>query len=311
MTRDTLTLEDVWGIYAVPPLPRKSDGRRSLDLDAAEQVARHIADGGITRFLYGGNAFLYHISLDEYEALLDWLADFSAPRWPIPSLGPSFGRAIDQACLLRRHTFPAAMMLPCGDPRDADGCEAGMREIADAAGVPLIVYLKSEDGFGADLEQSLDAIGRLIDDGVAIAIKYAVVRDDPRKDAMLDGLLRRVDRRRVISGMGERPAIVHLRDFDARRHDHGFRLHRAAPVQRVPDGVRGPELDDGREPARRVHAARGRARRLGSRARPASRDRACGHRVCRADPAVRLAPRAQRSWPSSRPSRARLRERDA
>ncbi len=79
MTRDTPTsvdLEDLWGVYAVPPLPRKADSRRSLDLDAAERVARHIADGGITRFLYGGNAFLYHISLAEYETLLDWLAGF-------------------------------------------------------------------------------------------------------------------------------------------------------------------------------------------------------------------------------------------
>ena len=89
-----------------------------------------------------------------------------------------------------------------------------MREIAEAAGLPLIIYLKSEDGFGSDRDQSLDAIGRLVDDGVAIAIKYAIVRDDPRKDAMLDGLLKRVDRRRVISGMGERPAIVHLRDYE-------------------------------------------------------------------------------------------------
>ena len=134
MIRDTLTLEDLWGVYSVPPMPRKANGRRSLDLDAAERVARHIADGGITRYLYGGNAFLYHISLAEYETLLDWLADFPAPRWAIPSLGPSFGRAIDQACLLRRHAFPTAMVLPCGDPRDPRGTEAGMREIADAAG---------------------------------------------------------------------------------------------------------------------------------------------------------------------------------
>jgi dihydrodipicolinate synthase/N-acetylneuraminate lyase len=206
-------LEDLWGVYAVPPLPRKADNRRSLDLDAAERVARHIADGGITRFLYGGNAFLYHISLAEYEMLVDWLAGFAAPRWPIPSLGPSFGRALDQACLLRRHAFPTAMMLPCGDPRDPAGVEVGMREIADATGMPLIIYLKSEDGFGSDQEQSLDAIGRLVDDGIAIAIKYAIVRQDPRKDAMLEGLLKRVDRRRVITGMGERPAVVHLRDF--------------------------------------------------------------------------------------------------
>jgi dihydrodipicolinate synthase/N-acetylneuraminate lyase len=199
-------------VYAVPPLPRKRDARRSLDFDAAECVARHIEAGGITRYLYGGNAFLYHITLAEYEALLEWLSGFAPSRWPIPSLGPSFGRAMDQVPLLRRHSFRTAMMLPCGDPRDALAMEAGLREIADAAGVPLILYLKSEDGFGADKEAGLDAIGRLMDDGVGLLIKYAVVRDDPRQDPYLDGLLRRVDRSRVVSGMGERPAVVHLRD---------------------------------------------------------------------------------------------------
>jgi dihydrodipicolinate synthase/N-acetylneuraminate lyase len=201
-------------VYAVPPLPRKADSRRSLDFENAERVAQHIEQGGVTRFLYGGNAFLYHITLGEYEALLDWLSGFPATRWAIPSLGPSYGRAIDQACILRRHSFPTAMVLPCGDPRDAEGLEAGMREIADAAGMPLIVYLKSDDGFGANAEAALDAIGRLVDDGVAVAIKYAIVRDDPSQDPMLDGLLNRVERRRIISGMGERPAIVHLRDYE-------------------------------------------------------------------------------------------------
>jgi dihydrodipicolinate synthase/N-acetylneuraminate lyase len=105
------------------------------------------------------------------------------------------------------------MMLPCGDPRDPAGLEAGIREIADAAGMPLILYLKSEDGFGTDKEAGLDAVGRLMRDGVAIAIKYGVVRDNPEQDAYLDGLLRRVERERVVSGIGERPAVVHMRDF--------------------------------------------------------------------------------------------------
>jgi dihydrodipicolinate synthase/N-acetylneuraminate lyase len=206
-------MADLSGVYAVPPLPRRRDERRTLDLGAAEMIARHIEAGGITRFLYGGNAFLYHVSLDEFAALIDWLAGFPRTRWPIPSIGPSFGRAIDQARLLRKHSFPAVMMLPCADPRDAPGLEAGMREIVHAAGTPLILYLKSEDVFGADREAGLDAIGRLLDDGTAIAIKYAVVRPDPNADPYLDGLLQRVDRRRVISGMGERPAIEHLRDY--------------------------------------------------------------------------------------------------
>ena len=213
MASHSIAVQDLAAVFAVPPLPRRADAKRSLDFDAAELVAKHIEQGGITRYLYGGNAFLYHITLEEYEALLGWLDVFGETRWAIPSVGPSFGRAMDQAKLLRRHAFRTAMVLPCNDPRDARGMETGLREIADAAGVPLILYLKSEDGFGNDKDAGLDAVGRLIDDGVAVAIKYAVVLDDPSHDPYLDGLLARVDRSRIVSGMGERPAIVHLRDF--------------------------------------------------------------------------------------------------
>ncbi len=213
MTRAPSTLDNVWGIYSVPPLPRKADRARSLDFDAAERLARHIHDGGISKFLYGGNAFLYHATLDEFGDLLGWLDGFPEGRDPIPSIGPSFGRAMDQAKLLRKFSFSCAMMLPCNDPRDAHGLEAGIREIADAAGMPLIVYLKSDDAFGGDKECGLDAVARLVDDGICVSIKYAVVLDRPEDDPYLSSLLRRVDRRRVVSGMGERPAIVHLRDF--------------------------------------------------------------------------------------------------
>jgi len=158
-------------VFAVPPLPRNTDARRTIDLDAAEKVAHHIEAGGITHLLYGGNAFLYHATNEDFDTLAGWLASMPASRVPIPSIGPSFGRAIDQARVLARHRFHAAMMLPCGDPRDPRGLEAGYREIAQAAGIPLIIYLKSEDAFGADRGPAVEAIGRLIDDGVAIAIK--------------------------------------------------------------------------------------------------------------------------------------------
>jgi dihydrodipicolinate synthase/N-acetylneuraminate lyase len=199
-------------VFSVPPLPRRTDTARTIDFDAAEQIVRHIAAGGIRHFIYGGNAFLYHVTLAGYEALLDWLAGFPADRHAMPSIGPSFGRAMDQAPMLRRRRFATAMLLPCGDPRDAAGMEAGIREIAQAAGMPIVLYIKSEDGFGANLEAGLDAVGRLVHDDVCRSIKYAVVRADPSQDGYLDDLLRRVDRSAVISGMGERPAIVHIRD---------------------------------------------------------------------------------------------------
>ena len=136
----------------------------------------------------------------------------------IPSIGPAYGRALEQAAIVRKHRFTTVMVLPCADPRDANGLERGYREIASAAGAPLIVYLKDETNFGSDKEAGLDAIQRLVNDGVCIGIKYAVVREDPLHDAYLEALLARVDRCNVISGIGERPAVVHLGDWKL----HGF-----------------------------------------------------------------------------------------
>ena len=208
-----VSIEDLRGVFPVPPLARKNDARRSIDFEENNRIVRHIAGGGLTRFIYGGNAFLYHITLAEYEALIDWLNSFADGLWAIPSLGPSYGRAMDQASILRRYKFPCAMALPCGDPRDAKGLENGLREIAESANTPLILYLKDENNFGADREAGLDVVARLVDEGVCVAIKYAVVRQNLADDAYLDSLLKRVDRARVISGIGERPAVVHLRDW--------------------------------------------------------------------------------------------------
>jgi dihydrodipicolinate synthase/N-acetylneuraminate lyase len=213
MKTTQITLEDLRGVFPVPSLARKSDSTRSLDFAENQKIVDHLVAGGMTRFLYGGNAFLYHITLAEYEELLEWLATFPGDLWPIPSLGPSFGRAIDQVAILRRYSFPCAMMLPCADPRDTTGLERGLREIADLAGIPLILYLKDLNNFGADQEAGLDVVARLVDEGICVSIKYAVVRENPREDEYLKALLRRIDKARVVSGIGERPAIIHMRDW--------------------------------------------------------------------------------------------------
>ena len=205
--------QDLRGVFAVPPLARKTDDRRSLDFEQNDRLIRHMLEGGLTRFTYGGNAFLYHITLAEYEELLEWAAGISGLSWVIPSAGPSYGRAMDQAPLLRKHKFPCVMMLPCGDPRDASGLEQGLREVAGAAAMPLILYCKEENNFGSDKTAGLDVIGRLVDEGICVAIKYAIVRPDPAQDAYLAELLKRVDRSRVVSGIGERPAAVHMREW--------------------------------------------------------------------------------------------------
>ena len=197
----------------MPPLARRSDAQRTIDFSANARIVEHLMAGGIRRVLYGGNAYLYHLSLAEYQALLEWLVTLPDHLWCIPSAGPSYGRMADQAPLVRRLGFPTVMMLPCNDPRDAVGLERGLRDFADAAGIPLILYLKDEQTLGANRSAGLDVIARLVAGGVCCGIKYAIVRKDPIEDQYLTDLVGCVDRRRVVSGIGERPAVVHMFDW--------------------------------------------------------------------------------------------------
>jgi len=202
-----VTFADLTGsVLAVPPLCRNQD--LTLNKAANAALIRHIEGGGITTLLYGGNANLYHISVGEYGALLDQLAELAAPNtWVIPSVGPDFGKMMDQAAVLRARAFPTAMVLPATFPSTVAGAEAGLRRFAQAFGKPIIVYIKAE---GYLMPES---VKRLVDEGLVAAIKYAIVREDPLKDTFLSQLVELVDRRYIVSGIGERPAITHLRDF--------------------------------------------------------------------------------------------------
>jgi dihydrodipicolinate synthase/N-acetylneuraminate lyase len=214
MRTGSIQPRDLQGVFPVPPLARKNDDSRSIDFAGNDRLLRHMAAGGMTRFLYGGNAFLYHVSLSEYEQLLEWLSGAPDNLWMIPSAGPSFGRLIDQAPTLKRYNFPCVMALPCSDPRDAAGLERGLREFSDRSGTPLVLYLKEEHNFGPIKDAGLDAVARMVADGTCAWIKYAVVRRNPAEDPYLKALLDRVDKSRVVSGIGERPAVVHMRDWD-------------------------------------------------------------------------------------------------
>jgi dihydrodipicolinate synthase/N-acetylneuraminate lyase len=99
------------------------------------------------------------------------------------------------------------MVLPQREIVTSAGAAAGIRRFAEAYGQPVIVYLKHEGYLEVADIQRLDR------DGVISWIKYAVVRPDPRQDDYLRALVGAVDPRRIVSGIGEQPAVVHLRDF--------------------------------------------------------------------------------------------------
>lgn len=193
-------------VLAVPPLARHQD--LSLNKEANKALIRHLQDGGVTTLMYGGNANFYNIGTGEYAAVLDMLQELAAPNtWVIPSVGPDFGKMMDQVAVLKQRAFPTAMVLPQTFPSTPAGAETGLKRFADAYGKPIIVYVKAEGYLNPQ------NVANLVSAGVVCGIKYAIVRKDPREDAFLSELVQKVDRKYIISGIGERPAVVHLRDF--------------------------------------------------------------------------------------------------
>lgn len=201
-------------VVAVPPLARHDD--LSLNVEANRALIRHLEAGGVSTLMYGGNANFYHVAPGDYAEVLDMLIELASPAsWVIPSAGPDFGKLKDQAKVLRSRPFPTAMVLPGTSMATDAGTVAGISRFAESFGRPVIVYLKAEPYL------SVASVTRLVEQGVVSAIKYAIVRDDPRQDAYLAELVTRIDRQRIISGIGERPAVQHWRHFGLRAFTSG------------------------------------------------------------------------------------------
>ncbi len=193
-------------VLAVPPLARDDQGR--LSADENQKLIRHIEAGGVSMLLYGGNANLYHIRPSEYRELLELLqSSVAADTLVIPSVGPAWGTMMDQAEILREFDFPTVMVLPASAVMTEAGVMNGFRDFVEAVGRPAVLYIKQEGYI------SPEGAARLVDDGLVSFIKYAIVRDDPGDDQFLSRLLDRVAASRVCSGIGEQPAIVHMRKF--------------------------------------------------------------------------------------------------
>lgn len=193
-------------VIAVPPLAR--DTNLKLDTDENARLVRFLEAGGVDSLLYGGNAVLYHVRLTEYERLLQMLVDIaSESTWMIPSVGPAFGTMMDQVEVLKDFDFPSVMVLPQKDIADAVGIASGIRRFAEAYGKPIVLYLKH------DRWLSPETVGKMYDSGAISWIKYAVVRDEPSQDPYLSEILGHVPGEVVVSGIGEQPAVIHMRDF--------------------------------------------------------------------------------------------------
>lgn len=207
MQTTPITYDDLRSsVISVPPLARKAD----LTLNDAEntKLIKHLEAGGVRTFLYGGNANLYNIAVSEFGKLLEFLAGAVAPTSiVVPSVGPFYGNIVDQADILKGFKFPTAMILPTLFPAKPAGIQTAVRHFVERSGIPAVLYIKDANYMPPE------AAAQLVEEGLISWIKYAIVRDNPADDPYLSKLVDLVDRKLIVSGIGEQPAIIHLRDF--------------------------------------------------------------------------------------------------
>ncbi len=215
MKSDRITVEDLRrSVISVPPLAR--DAALRLDREANRRIVRHLESGGVTTLMYGGNANLYNMAVSETAPLAEMLSEIAGrDSWVVPSVGPDYGKALDQLAILKAFDVPTVMVLPAQSATSPKGVATGIRRLADAFGKPLIAYAKFEDY--ADPRD----LAALLADGSVCAVKYAVVRDDPSEDRFLAALVEAAGPDRIISGIGERPVIDHFERFGLRAFTSG------------------------------------------------------------------------------------------
>jgi dihydrodipicolinate synthase/N-acetylneuraminate lyase len=251
-------------VISVPPMPRHADG--GINPEANRRLLDHLRAGQVTTFMYGGNANFYNVGVAELGRVLDALTPLLAGNdWLIPSVGADFGKAAEQVALLRERAFPTAMALPLRFPANPVGVARGLGKLAERYGRPLIAYVKDE-GYVNNAD-----IAALVKEGSVCAVKYAIVRPDPREDAVLADLVERVGPDLIISGIGERPVIDHFRSFGLRAFTSGSTCVAPALSNRIREALHANDdgtamatrelfmpLEDARDatsPIRILHAA--------------------------------------------------------
>src|SRR6185436_4105809 len=121
MKTGPVTLDDLRGVFVVPPLARRPDAARSLHIDQNDVLVRHMLAGGLTRLLYGGNAFLYHVSRDEFATLIGWWVGSPGAAWGRRGVVAPVGRGLEQSGGSSLSCWRSRMRWPGGVPFDRLG----------------------------------------------------------------------------------------------------------------------------------------------------------------------------------------------
>ena len=78
-------------------------------------------------------------------------------------------------------------------------------------------------------------------------MKYAIVRDDPSGDEFLDRLVERVDPKRICSGIGEQPAMVHMTKYRCSGYTSGCVCVNPGLSQKMLSAIVGKDYDTAEE----------------------------------------------------------------
>ena len=194
-------------VIAVPPVARDENGFFSENEN--KKIINYLVFNGIKNLMYGGNADFYNVRPSEFKSILINLKSLiSDDICMIPSIGPDYGKMIDQTEIIKELGFSTAMILPYmeGGSRE-EGRSLAIENVSKKLGLPVILYLKNENYLSPKI------VSKLVKKNIICGIKYAIVRKNPSEDNFLKELINLVNKELIISGIGEKPVVNHFKDF--------------------------------------------------------------------------------------------------
>ena len=156
--------------------------------------------------MYGGNANFYNLGLLEYPLILEVLTDI-APDGRLDH--PVDRRRFRQGA--RPGRDPESLRLPDRDgPADGERHQAGRHRHRPSPPRRRLPQAGHRLCPGRELSSRRRISPRSSPTAPSARVKYAVERKDPAEDRYLAAIVDAAGAERIVSGIGERPAIVHL-----------------------------------------------------------------------------------------------------
>ena len=201
MSQIELTAKHCHNVLVVAITPRLTNGH--VDVEGVKRNVEFLIEHGVDFLMpMCGTGLVYDANLDDYECVVGAFVDQAGGRaLVVPGIGPGYGRSLEMGEIARSCGASGVMIMPIVGPASDNGVKAGLKTMARAVRLPVILYQRRLDIMPIDHVVELCRLDEIV------GLKYAV-DDLLAYSRIADGAS---PHSAMVCGMAEDPSIDYLK----------------------------------------------------------------------------------------------------